>query len=117
MRRPRKPSEEPSRMLDDKRMVKVSKYLSKHLRHEPERLGLVLEPGGWVRVETLLAACAAHRFALTEDELREVVARSDKQRFAFDETGERIRANQGHSVSVDLELAPAEPPAVLFHGT
>jgi putative RNA 2'-phosphotransferase len=104
-------------MLDDKRMVKVSKYLSKHLRHEPERLGLVLEPGGWVRVDTLLAACAAKSFAVSEEELREVVERSDKQRFAFDCSGEKIRANQGHSVSVDLELEPAEPPAVLYHGT
>ena len=104
-------------MPDEKRMVKVSKYLSKHLRHEPERLGLVLEPGGWVRVDALLAACAAQRFAVTEGELRDVVARNDKQRFAFDATGERIRANQGHSVSVDLGLAPSEPPAVLYHGT
>jgi putative RNA 2'-phosphotransferase len=104
-------------MLDDKRMVKVSKYLSKHLRHEPERLGLVLEPGGWVRVDTLLAACAARSFAVSEEELREVVARSDKKRFAFDASGQRIRANQGHSVDVDLALPPSAPPAVLFHGT
>src|SRR3954471_4591559 len=98
-------------------MVKVSKYVSKHLRHAPERLGLELEPGGWVPVEVLLAACRDHGFALTADELREVVTRSDKQRFAFDATGARIRANQGHSVDVDLELAPVVPPDVLFHGT
>src|SRR4051812_6633205 len=104
-------------MLEDKRMVKVSKYLSKHLRHAPERLGLELEPGGWVAVEVLLAAYRDHGFALSEDELRETVARSDKQRFAFDATGSRIRANQGHSVDVDLELAPSVPPDVLFHGT
>jgi putative RNA 2'-phosphotransferase len=104
-------------MLDDKRLVKVSRYLSKHLRHQPERLGLALEPGGWVRVDTLLAALEAQRFAVTEAELREVVERNDKQRFSFDDSGERIRANQGHSVTVDLGLEPAEPPAVLFHGT
>src|SRR3954470_6981802 len=104
-------------MLDEKRMVKVSKYLSKHLRHAPERLRLELEPGGWVRVDTLLRACADHSFRVTAAELREVVARSDKQRFAFDAAGERIRANQGHSVDVDLELAPAVPPDVLYHGT
>ncbi len=103
--------------MDPKRLVKVSRYLSRHLRHEPERLGLTLEPGGWVRVEDLLRACAAKNFALGEDELREVVARNDKQRFSFDESGARIRANQGHSVEVDLGLEPTDPPALLFHGT
>ena len=61
--------------MDDKRLVKVSKYLSKHLRHEPERLGLELQPGGWVGVDELLAACAAHRFPLSRSELDEVVER------------------------------------------
>jgi putative RNA 2'-phosphotransferase len=98
--------------VDAKRLVKVSKYLSRHLRHQPERLGLTLEPGGWVRVDELLRAAS-----ITRDELEEVVARNDKQRFSFDETGARIRANQGHSVEVDLGLQPADPPAVLFHGT
>ena len=97
--------------------MKTSKYLSRHLRHEPERLGLKLEPGGWVRVDELLAACAAHGFAITTEDLREVVARNDKRRLSFDEGGMRIRANQGHSVEVDLGLAPAKPPELLFHGT
>jgi putative RNA 2'-phosphotransferase len=104
-------------MLDDKRLVKISKYLSKHLRHSPERLGLTLEPGGWVPVDVLLRACAAHAFSVSREELEEVVARSDKKRFAFDEDGSRIRANQGHSISVDLGLSPVDPPAVLYHGT
>jgi putative RNA 2'-phosphotransferase len=103
--------------MDDKRLVKVSKYLSKHLRHEPERLGLTLQPGGWVGVDELLAACAANRFAVSRAELDEVVARNDKKRFSFDKTGTRIRANQGHSTEVDLELEPAEPPPLLYHGT
>jgi putative RNA 2'-phosphotransferase len=103
--------------VDDKRLVKVSKYLSKHLRHEPERLGLTLQPGGWVGVDELLAACAAHHFAVSQDELKVVVARNDKKRFSFDETGTRIRANQGHSAEVDLQLEPAEPPPLLYHGT
>lgn len=103
--------------MDPKRLVKVSKYLSRHLRHEPERLSLELGPGGWVEVDALLAACAAHSLAVTREELQEVVARNDKRRFSFDPTGTRIRANQGHSVDVDLGLEPAEPPAVLYHGT
>jgi putative RNA 2'-phosphotransferase len=103
--------------LEPARLVKVSKYLSRHLRHNPERLGLRLEPGGWVDVDDLLAACARHGFALSRAELDEVVGRNDKRRFSFDMSGRRLRANQGHSVPVDLQLAPAVPPSTLFHGT
>jgi putative RNA 2'-phosphotransferase len=103
--------------LDDRRLVKTSKYLSKHLRHQPERLGLTLQSGGWVGVDELLQACAAHGFALSLDDLHEVVERNDKRRLSFDGAGVRIRANQGHSVDVDLELAAAAPPKLLFHGT
>jgi putative RNA 2'-phosphotransferase len=103
--------------MDAERMVRISKYLSRHLRHRPERLGLVLEPGGWVSVDALLEACRRERHPLSRAELDEVVARNDKQRFSFDETGGRIRANQGHSVEVDLQLQPIEPPPVLYHGT
>src|SRR5262245_40809225 len=103
--------------MDEQRRVKVSKYLSKHLRHQPERLGLTLAPGGWVGIDQLLAACARNRFPVSREELDEVVTTSDKQRFAVDETGTRIRANQGHSVEIDLQLTPAEPPPTLYHGT
>ena len=103
--------------MDDARLVKISRFLSKHLRHQPERLGLTLAPGGWVGVEDLLRACAGRSFSLTREELDEVVARNDKQRFDFDESGTRIRASQGHSVEIDLGLEPVEPPPLLFHGT
>lgn len=103
--------------MDKTRQTKISKYLSKHLRHTPERLGLTLAIGGWVSVDELLSACAAHQFPITRAELEEVVATSDKQRFSFDQTRTRIRANQGHSVEVDLELQPQTPPDVLYHGT
>jgi putative RNA 2'-phosphotransferase len=103
--------------VDPRRLVRTSKYLSKHLRHRPERLGLTLEPGGWVSVDELLEACAAHGFALTEAELEEVVACNDKRRFALDPSRRRIRASQGHSIPVDLGLEPVAPPCELFHGT
>lgn len=103
--------------MDKLRQVKTSKFLSKHLRHTPERLGLTLAPGGWVNVDELLSACAAHQFPLTRTELEAVVTTSDKQRFSFDETKTRIRANQGHSAEVDLQLQPQSPPDVLYHGT
>jgi putative RNA 2'-phosphotransferase len=91
--------------------------LSKHLRHEPEALGLPLEPGGWVSVEDLLAGASRIGFSITTDELHRVVAENDKQRFSFDETGLKIRANQGHSTQVDLQLKEVEPPEWLYHGT
>jgi putative RNA 2'-phosphotransferase len=103
--------------MSPEQLKTISKYLSKHLRHQPEALSLTLQPGGWVGVDELLAACARKRFFISRAQLDEVVAQNDKQRFSFDETGERIRANQGHSVEVDLALAPQTPPAVLYHGT
>ncbi|MFI6516335.1 RNA 2'-phosphotransferase [Spirillospora sp. NPDC050679] len=103
--------------MDDRRMVKISKYLAKHLRHRPERIGLALSPDGWADVDELLAACARHGFPVTRAELEHVVAANDKRRYAFDDAGRRIRANQGHSVEVDLDLPVAAPPALLYHGT
>lgn len=112
---PEPPRESERPLPDDKRTVKVSKYLSKHLRHQPERIGIVLDPNGWVEIDTLLRAAAAHRFPITRAELDHVVATNDKRRFAVE--GGRIRASQGHTVAVDLGLPPAEPPAYLYHGT
>ena len=99
------------------RAVRVSKYLSKYLRHAPHELGLSLQPGGWVPVDDLLAAAEKNDFPITYDELVECVETNDKQRFAFDDTGDLIRANQGHSVEVDLQLEEREPPETLYHGT
>lgn len=104
-------------MLDEKRTVKTSKFLSLVLRHQPERIGLALDEAGWVDVDRLLAACAEHGRRLTRAELDHVVATNNKRRFAYSDDGRRIRASQGHTVEVDLGLAPAVPPDVLFHGT
>lgn len=104
-------------MLSESRLRKISKYLSYHLRHHPDELGLKLEVGGWVEVNQLLAACRQNKFIIQPVELEEVVDRNDKKRFSFNEDGHKIRANQGHSVEVDLELIPQTPPEVLYHGT
>ncbi|MFJ6410382.1 RNA 2'-phosphotransferase [Streptomyces hydrogenans] len=101
--------------MDERRTVKVSKYLSKHLRHQPERIGLVLDAHGWTEIDALLAAAASHGFPISRAELDHVVAANDKKRFAVE--GTRIRASQGHTIEVDLDLPAAEPPAYLFHGT
>jgi putative RNA 2'-phosphotransferase len=103
--------------MTEEQRVRKSKYLSKHLRHSPERIGLTLQEGGWVDVDDLLDACVRNQFALSRAELNDVVENNSKKRFSFDETGTRIRANQGHSVEVDLQLSPTTPPDVLYHGT
>lgn len=99
------------------REVKTSKLLSYVLRHRPDALGLTLDPAGWVDIALLLAALERRGHRLSRDELVELVRRSDKQRFAISEDGARIRANQGHSVPVDLGHPEAEPPEILYHGT
>lgn len=101
--------------MDARRTVKVSRYLSRHLRHQPERIGLALDRHGWVEIDTLLAAAAAHGFPLSRAELDHVVVTNDKQRFTIE--GTRIRAAQGHSVEVDLALPAVTPPPYLCHGT
>jgi putative RNA 2'-phosphotransferase len=101
-------------------LVAISKRLSYVLRHRPDSVGLTLDPHGWVAVDELLAALAAHGRPLTRAELDAVVAGNDKRRFAVEAGSDgqlRIRASQGHSVEVDLGLVPTAPPAVLYHGT
>jgi putative RNA 2'-phosphotransferase len=101
--------------MDERRMVRISKYLARHLRHHPERIGITLDEGGWVDVDVLLTAAARHGFPIGADELVQVVAANDKQRYTLDNG--RIRANQGHSIPVELGLPPIAPPPILYHGT
>jgi putative RNA 2'-phosphotransferase len=98
-------------------VVRVSKRLAYVLRHQPGSVGLSMDDAGWVDVDRLLDALADSGPTLTRADLEHVVATNDKQRFAFDATGTRIRASQGHSVEVRLGYAPEKPPDVLFHGT
>ncbi|MEM6393549.1 MAG: RNA 2'-phosphotransferase [Planctomycetota bacterium] len=99
----------------NKKLVQASKFLSLVLRHQPERIGVQLDGEGWVDVSTLLLACEKHGQPITPDLLEEIVQTSDKKRFVIRDG--RIRANQGHSVAVDLALQPVKPPSHLFHGT
>jgi len=101
----------------DASLVRTSKFLSKVLRHAPESVGLRLDEAGWVDVDELLAAAGRAGVALDRPTLERVVAENDKQRFALSPDGVRIRASQGHSVTVELGLEPVVPPDVLFHGT
>jgi putative RNA 2'-phosphotransferase len=96
---------------------RVSKFLSLILRHQPQLVGVTLDSAGYIEVQRLLAACAAHGHPISEETLRQVVEQNDKRRFALSADGLRIRASQGHSIAVDLAYAPEPPPDILYHGT
>jgi putative RNA 2'-phosphotransferase len=99
------------------RAVRISKFLSLVLRHRPEKIGLSLGQSGWVLVEQLIEASRGHGVEFTLEELQNVVAGNDKKRFSLSEDGLWIRANQGHSIKVELGYAPTVPPEILYHGT
>lgn len=99
------------------RTVRISKFLSLVLRHQPEKIGITLDRQGWVAVSELLRACREHGRTLSLEELRSVVETNDKRRFSFSPDGLRIRASQGHSVGVELGYDAVVPPSVLYHGT
>ena len=103
--------------METKERSRLSKFLSLVLRHQPELIGLELDAHGWTDIDELIAKAAAQRMVYTRETIRSLVRESDKQRFALSEDGSRIRANQGHSVEVDLGYVSSEPPLTLFHGT
>ena len=100
-----------------KDLVKVSKFLSLILRHEPGHIGLTLQKDGWVSVDALMKAAKEHDFPISTSLLNKVVINSDKQRFAFNANKTKIRANQGHSINVEMVFSEATPIAKLYHGT
>ncbi|MEM9776943.1 MAG: RNA 2'-phosphotransferase [Chloroflexota bacterium] len=97
---------------------KISKFLALILRHDPGRIGLELDPQGWANVDELLEKInRSRKWQLTRDDLENVVAEDNKQRYRLNSDKTQIRASQGHSIQIDLGLEPVEPPAVLYHGT
>lgn len=98
-------------------MSKESRFIARVLRHSPQDAGITLGPGGWVSVADLLRGMRAAGHRVSRDGLTRIVEENDKRRFTLSSDGQRIRAAQGHSVEVDLGLAPARPPETLFHGT
>lgn len=103
--------------MEERDRIRASKFLSLVLRHRPELIGIELGAGGWVKIEILLAGCAKRGRALTRSQLDEIVRLCPKQRFAVSSDGMEIRANQGHSVHIELGYESAQPPAQLYHGT
>ena len=94
---------------------KISKYLSFILRHKPDSIGLELSDEGWANIEELITR--TKKFKLTKESIQIVVDTNDKKRFLISNDGQRIKANQGHSIQVELELESIIPPDILLHGT
>lgn len=97
-------------------LTDISRFMSLILRHKPETIGISLDEHGWANVDELIEGIAKTR-EFNMDILEEVVKTDNKQRYSFNEDKTLIRANQGHSIPVDVELDEVEPPAELWHGT
>jgi len=97
-------------------LIRTSRYISMLLRHKPEAAGIVLDKNGWASVDALIEGVnKTHQ--LDMEILEEIVSTDDKQRYSFNEDKTLIRANQGHSIDVDVELVECVPPEYLWHGT
>ena len=96
---------------------RIGKFLSLVLRHSPETIDIELDEQGWANVKELIEKCKKHRYHFSMEDLIEIVETNDKQRYAFNEKRNKIRANQGHSIDIDLALSPIKPPEFLYHGT
>lgn len=103
--------------MNDKNIRHKSKFLSLILRHQPEKIGLELDKNGWADIDDLIAKSIQHKVYFDLEILDEVVRTNNKKRFTFNEDKTRIRANQGHSIDIDIQLKPLRPPAILYHGT
>ena len=102
----------------DRRMQSTSKFISLILRHKPQVIGITLDEHGWADVQELIDGVnRAEGHFLDMNALEEIVRRDEKQRYSFNEDHTLIRANQGHSIQVDVELEETVPPDVLWHGT
>lgn len=103
-------------MLSKEKENNLSKFVSYVLRHNPDEVGIKLDEQGWTNVDVLIKnSQSKHAFNL--EDLKQVVSNNSKQRFVFSEDGQNIRAQQGHSVEVDLKLVNVKPPKELYHGT
>ena len=104
-------------MISEKQITSISKFLCLALRHQPETIGIELDQNGWTDVDTLLKKSNDYGIKLDNETLKYIVESNSKKRFAFNETFDRIRASQGHSVEIELGYTSQKPPEILFHGT
>ena len=103
--------------MNEKEITRISKFLSLVLRHRPETIGITLDENGWTEVNYLIEQLNKSGLNINSEVLNDVVANNNKKRFAFNEDKTKIRANQGHSIIVELGYQPMQPPEILYHGT
>lgn len=104
-------------MISDKQITHISKFLSLVLRHRPETIGIQLDQSGWTDITELIEKANNYGIKFDREILNHIVATNSKKRFAFNDTFDKIRASQGHSVEIELGYTNQKPPEILFHGT
>lgn len=103
--------------MEKAKQNQLGKFVSLVLRHQPEIIGLFVDKEGWADINELISKSAKKGMSFTKEELDYVVENNDKKRYAYNSDQTRIRANQGHSIAVDLQLMEKRPPEFLYHGT
>ncbi len=103
--------------MQTKEDIALGRFLSLVLRHQPQAAGITLDQGGWANIDDLLKGICATDRKIDREILERIVRENNKQRYVISEDGQRIRANQGHSIAVQRDLQQMTPPAVLYHGT
>lgn len=103
--------------MNTKDIKQKSKFLSLVLRHKPEVIDLTLDENGWADIKELITKASAKDVILSQEIIKVVIETNDKQRFTYNDVKSKIRANQGHSIKIDIDLESVEPPSLLYHGT
>jgi len=103
--------------MNTKDIKHKSKFLSLVLRHKPEVIDLTLDENGWADIKELITKASAKDVILSQEIIKVVIETNDKQRFTYNDVKSKIRANQGHSIKIDIDLESVEPPSLLYHGT
>src|SRR5215203_6077718 len=104
-------------MFNDKQLTHISKFLSMVLRHQPATIDIQLDQNGWTDVNELIKKSNSYGVQFDRETLNHIVATNSKKRFAFNDTLDKIRASQGHSVEIELGYTNQKPPDILYHGT
>lgn len=104
-------------MISDKQITHISKFLSLVLRHQPETIGIQLDQSGWTDITELIEKANNYGIKFDRETLNHIVTTNSKKRFAFNDTFDKIRASQGHSIEIELGYTTQKPPEILFHGT
>lgn len=104
-------------MISEKQLTHISKFLSLVLRHQPETISIQLDQNGWTDVNELIEKANDYGIYFDKETLKHIVVTNSKKRFAFNDTLDKIRASQGHSIEIELGYTNQKPPTILFHGT